>query len=144
MQPTTSCRGGIIYLQDISVYPLPPLANVNRTALSKKLDSDYFKQLAFATTKWKYAEDFGEKSHSTFEKQLAPVVSAGSKVYKFKEDQDAWSILKDFLPRIEQGREVALGEVLEAIKRGPSQRPHLGGIDSFLNRFFGLLERLFV
>lgn len=143
MQPSSSCRGGILYLQDISVYPLPPLASVNHTALSKNLDSGFFKQLAFATTKWKYAEDFGEKSQSTFEKQLAPIVSAGSKVYKFKEDQDAWSILQDFLPRIEQGREVALGSVLEAVKRGASQRPHLG-MDSFLNRFFGLLERLLV
>ena len=117
--------------------------SVNRGVLGKNFDSDVFKQLGFVTTKWKYAEN-GEKTHSTFEEQLADIRAAGSGLYSFKKDQDAWSILEDFLPRLESGRDIHVGVILDAF-RSASQRHHLSlGIDSFLSRFFALLERLLV
>ena len=65
----------------------------------------------FESTKWKYSTN-----HHEFGNQLAPLEAAGSKVYPFKSDEDAWSMLKCFLPQIEQSKPVDIGKVFAAVR----------------------------
>lgn len=138
LKPALFCCAGVIYLQDISVEPLPAIAKIDSVVMRKNLNSDLLKQLSFVTTKWKYSKD-PEAGHRKFEGQVEAFVAAGSRVYPFRNsEEDAWSILRSSLANIESSAKVDIGKVLAAV-RGPMQkRPSRKGA-SLLNRFFDLV-----
>ncbi|KAJ2934639.1 hypothetical protein H1R20_g2461, partial [Candolleomyces eurysporus] len=125
--PNGKCRGGVVYLHDVSEARYQTVAQSDLEALDRSLKPGLYHQLIIATTKWNRCSNFeeAEKRHERLQTHWNTALSAGSQVYSFREEKDAWDIVNQFLPTIEQAEELDISKGFAEIKRQPKHHSHI-------------------
>ncbi|KAJ2924079.1 hypothetical protein H1R20_g13009, partial [Candolleomyces eurysporus] len=140
--PSGKCRGGVIYLHDISADTYQGIAEHELKALDRSLGSSLYKQLIIATTKWKFSGDRGEHRHQELTKRWRRILTAGSQVRAFRTKEDAWAIVNDFLPALENGQELDIEKGLAHLQQHQNHHHPLQETENHskvLDRLFGIL-----
>lgn len=110
---TQENRCGVVYIHDLTEdRPRAIAENDVNLVLGAPLSSALYRQLAIATTKWKLLEpDAAEARFNILKDRWGRVVSQGSEVSAFKEEGDAWTIMRRFLEAVESSSPLALGQM---------------------------------
>lgn len=106
--PEGGCRGGVLYLHDMTKDRFQgTAAELDLRTLDRSLNADISPRLAIVTTKWgRLSDEEGEMRYRLLEDRWSHILSGGSRVYRFKKEEDAWTILSNFLTQIESGNQL--------------------------------------
>ncbi|TEB21457.1 hypothetical protein FA13DRAFT_1819511 [Coprinellus micaceus] len=106
--PEGGCRGGVLYLHDMTKDRFQgTAAELDLCTLDRSLNADISPRLAIVTTKWgRLSDEEGEMRYRMLENRWSHILSGGSRVYRFKKEEDAWTILSSFLTQIESGNQL--------------------------------------
>ncbi|KAJ3525257.1 hypothetical protein NMY22_g10652 [Coprinellus aureogranulatus] len=114
--PDGGCRGGVVFLYDISVDRLQ--AGTEIGTLSKAFNiSSQSKQLIIVTSKWNSLVDRtqGYRRHESLINQLDKT-SRGARFHKLEQDADAWEVMRDFLSQLGKAPKVNFGKTFNEMK----------------------------